>query len=344
MNPLRQHIAVLLSAAFALAAVSSRAEADDGTDKPGVGMAMAAQKLAAALPADQKQKLMYPYDDPERVNWHFIPKDRNGIVLWDLNGEPRKAAEELVKAGLSAAGYAKTLQVRSLEEVLYLFEGGEEEYRRNRRHPHKYHITVFGTPGPSGLWGWRFEGHHLSLNFCIQDGVVVSSTPEFFGANPGLIDAGPGRSLRVLGQREDVARQILKACNDDQKKQMLISETAPDDIRGAGTLQPVVDAAVGLRYADMSPEQQKLLKELIGEYLSAMPAQVVRDRMKAIEKSGMDDVRFAWWGDSELNKRHHYVVQGKSFIIEYNNTQNEANHVHAMWRNIGGDFNLPVSK
>lgn len=324
-----------------LTGISQAATADDGSDRPGAGMAVAAAKLTERLPADQQKKLSFAYDDPERVNWQFIPKDRNGIVLWDLTGEPRKAAEELVKAGLSAAGYAKTLQVRSLEEVLYLFEGGEEEYRRTRRHPHKYHITVFGTPGARGLWGWRFEGHHLSLNFSIQDGVVVSSTPEFFGANPGSIDAGPGRNLRVLAQREDLARQILKACNDDQKKQMWISDKAPDDIRGAGAPQPVVDAAVGLRYADMSPDQQKRLKELIGEYLSAMPAQVVRDRMKGIEKSGMDDVRFAWWGDAELNKRHHYVIQGATFIIEYNNTQNEANHVHAMWRNIGGDFNLP---
>jgi len=344
MIRLNQQRSILLLALLVLAEVSTNAIADDGSDKPGIGMATAAQKLAAALPADQKQKLMYPFDDPERTNWHFIPKERNGIVLWDLTGETRKVAEDLVKAGLSAAGHAKTLQVRSLEEVLYLFEGGEEEFRRTRRHPHKYHITVFGTPGPSGLWGWRFEGHHLSLNFAIQDGVVVSSTPEFFGANPGLIDAGPGRSLRVLGQREDLARQILKACSEDQKKKMWISETAPDDVRGAATLHPVVEDAVGLRYAEMSPDQQKLLKELIGEYLSAMPVQVVRDRMKAIEKSGMDNVRFAWWGQSELNQRHHYVIQGPTFIVEYNNTQNEANHVHAMWRNIGGDFNLAAGQ
>ena len=318
--------------------------ADDGSDKPGLSMAVAAQKLIDVLPADQKQKLLYKYDDPERVNWHFIPKDRNGIVLWDLNGEPKKVAEDLVKVGLSAAGHAKVLQVRSLEEVLYLFEAGEEDYRRNRRHTHKYHITIFGVPGPTGLWGWRFEGHHLSLNFSIQDGVVVSSTPEMFGANPALIDAGPGRQLRILSGREDIARQILKACNDEQKKKMWISETAPDDIRGAGAPQAVVEAAVGLRYGDMSPDQQKMLRDLLGEYLSAMPAQVVRDRMKAMEKSGMDDVRMAWWGESEVNKRHHYVIQGASFIVEYNNTQNEANHVHAMWRNVGGDFNLPVAK
>ena len=315
--------------------------ADDGSERPGISMAVAATKLAELLPAALKQKMMYGYDNPERLNWHFIPRDRNGIVLWDLEGASRKAADELVKSGLSAAGYAKTLQVRSLEEVLYLFEEGEEEYRRNRRHPHKYHITVFGTPGPTGKWGWRFEGHHLSLNFMIQDGVVVSSTPEFFGANPGLIDGGPKRSLRVLGKREDLARDILKACTAAQSQQMWIAKEAPDDIRGAGEAQPVVTEAVGLRYADMSAEQQKLLRELIAEYVTAMPVQVVRDRMKAIEKSGMDDIRIGWWGESERNQRHHYVVQGASFIIEYNNTQNEANHVHAMWRNIDGDFNLP---
>lgn len=337
--------ALRLMLALAMLACAGRTcNADDGSERPGVGMATAAAKLASVLPADQKPKLMYAFDDPERINWHFIPKDRNGVVLWDLTGEPRKAAEDLVKAGLSAAGYAKTLQVRSLEEVLYLFEAGEEEYRRNRRHPHKYHVTVFGTPAATGLWGWRFEGHHLSLNFTIQDGVVVSSTPEFLGANPGLINGGPGRNLRILGQREDLARQILKSCNEEQKKKMWISETAPDEIRGPGAPQPVAEAAVGLRYADMSPDQQKLMKELIGEYLSGMPVQVVRDRLKAIEKGGMDDVRIGWWGQSELNQRHHYVIQGASFVIEYNNTQNEANHVHAMWRNLGGDFNIPIAK
>ena len=317
------------------------AVADDGSERPGVSMATAAAKLSELLPADLKQKMMYKYDDPERLNWHFIPRDRHGIVLWDLEGESRKAADELVKSGLSAAGYAKTLQVRSLEEVLYLFEDGEEEYRRNRRNPHKYHITIFGTPGPTGQWGWRFEGHHLSLNFMIKDGVIVSSTPEFFGANPGLIEGGPKRSLRVLGRREDLARDILKSCTEAQQKQMWISKIAPDEIRGPGEAQPIVTEAVGLRYADMTPEQQKLLRDLIAEYVSAMPVQVVRDRMKTIEKSGLDGIRIGWWGESERNQRHHYVVQGESFIIEYNNTQNEANHVHAMWRNTGGDFDLP---
>lgn len=316
--------------------------ADDGSDTPGIAMASAATKLRDSLPADLQKKLSYEFSDPERLNWHFIPKERNGIVLRDIEGPARAAAEELVKSGLSAAGYAKTLQLRSLEEVLYLFEGGEEAYRRERRHPHKYHVTLFGTPAPTGTWGWRFEGHHLSLNFVIRDGVVVSSTPEMIGANPALIDAGPGRQLRILSNREDLARSILQACNEQQKKQMWISDKAPDDIRGAALPQAPVDQAVGLRFAEMSPDQQKLLRQLLGEYLTAMPAQVVRDRMQAIEKSGMDDIRMGWWGEAEPNRRHHYVIQGKTFIIEYNNTQNDANHIHCIWRNLEGDFGLPA--
>jgi hypothetical protein len=317
--------------------------ADDGSDRPGVAMATAARQLSESLSPELQKKLSYSYDDPERLNWHFIPRERNGIAFWDLDGPARAAADNLVRTGLSAAGYDKTLQVRSLEEVLYLFEEGEEPYRRQRRHPHKYHLTIFGQPGPTGLWGWRFEGHHLSLNFSIRDGVVVSSTPEFFGANPGLIEGGPGRSLRVLGRREDLAREILKSCTESQRQQMWISTTAPDEIRGPGAPQAVVEDPVGLRYADMSPDQQKLLKELIAEYMSAMPAQVVRDRMKGISDHGLDDIRIGWWGEPERNQRHHYVVQGPTFIIEYNNTQNEANHVHAMWRSLSGDFDIPVT-
>ncbi|MFM7058480.1 MAG: DUF3500 domain-containing protein [Planctomycetota bacterium] len=330
---------LLLSALLLSVSTSS---ADDGTDTPGIAMAAAAAKLHAALPADQQKKLHYEFNDPERLNWHFIPKERNGIVLRDIDGPARTAAEDLVKAGLSAAGYAKTLQLRSLEEVLYLFEGGEEDYRRERRHTHKYHVTIFGSPAAAGTWGWRFEGHHLSLNFVIRDGVVISSTPEMIGANPALIDAGPGRQLRILSGREDLARSILQGCSESTKKQMWISDKAPDDIRGAALPQAPVEQAVGLRFADMSPDQQKLFRQLLGEYLASMPAQVVRDRLQAIEKAGMDDIRMGWWGDAEPNRRHHYVIQGKTFIIEYNNTQNDANHIHCIWRNLEGDFGLPA--
>ena len=324
-----------------IAAASSSATSTYGQGIPeGVAMAHSAARFLESLDHSQKLKATFKYDDPERLNWHFIPRERLGLGLWDLDGAARDAADDLVRSALTQAGYHKTLEIRSLEEVLYLFEGGEEAERRTKRHPHRYYISIFGTPGTKGLWGWRFEGHHLSLNFSIHNGKIVSSTPEFFGANPGLIDAGPGRSLRVLGKREDIARQILKATAVDKQEQLWLSKEAPKDIRGGGVAQPVIDKPQGMRYADMSPEQQKLLKELLAEYLTAMPAPVVRERMQAIQKAGLDDIHFGWWGGSELNEPHHYVVQGGTFVIEYNNTQNSANHVHAIWRNVAGDFNV----
>lgn len=326
-----------------LTRIPSTAAAQETPSAPGE-MVEAASRFLAVLDGAQRLKTQYEFDSPERINWHFIPRDRNGIGLWDLTGAAREAADRLVASGLSAAGYEKTLQVRSLEEVLYLFEGGEEVERRQRRHPHKYFLTIFGNPGTQGQWGWRFEGHHLSLNYTLENGVIVGSTPEFFGANPGVIDGGPGRSLRVLGRRESLAREILHACSADQRGQMLISETAPGDVRGAGESDAVVSEAEGLPFAEMSQEQQGLLKELIGEYLAAMPATVVKDRLDAISQAGMEQIRIAWWGGAELNQPHHYVVQGPSFIIEYNNTQNEANHVHSMWRNLQGDFGRPAAK
>ena len=312
----------------------------EDTTPPGVAMTTSAIRFIEVLDHTQKLKATFAYDDPERVNWHFIPRERKGIALWDLNGAAEESANELVRSGLTASGFHKVLEVRSLEEVLYLFEGGDEAERRLKRHPHKYYLSIFGTPAAKGTWGWRFEGHHLSLNYSVKDGRIISSTPEFFGANPGLIDAGPGRFLRVLGKREDIARQILKACPADKQSALWLSKEAPNDIRGGGVAQPVIDAPEGLRYADMSPEQQKLLKELLAEYLTAMPVSVVRERMSLIQKAGMDDIHFGWWGGSELNEPHHYVVQGTTFVIEYNNTQNSANHVHAIWRNLAGDFAL----
>lgn len=332
-------ICILLTAACAIPA-----QAYDEQSTPGMAMTAKASAFLNSLDEDQRTKATFDYNDPERQNWHFIPKERPGVALWDLEGDSAKAAEMFVATGLSAAGYEKILQVRSLEEVLYLFEKGEEQERRLKRHPHKYSICIFGTPARKGTWGWRFEGHHISLNYTVTDGVIVSSTPEFIGANPGLIDAGPGRSLRVLGMRENLGRQILKACPQDKQNTLWISRKAPGEIRGPGAAQPVVAEAEGLKYSEMTSEQQGLLKKLLAQYLKAAPVTVVKRRMQAITNSGMDNITFGWWGGSELNEPHHYVVQGKTFVIEYNNTQNKANHVHSFWRNLEGDFNLPASE
>ncbi len=309
-------------------------------DPSGTHMAKAAQTFLEHLPEKQSQQATFDFDDKERLNWHFIPRERKGLPLRDLSDADEQRARALIASGLSDAGYSQALDIMSLEEVLYLLEEGDRAERREKRDPEKYYLSIFGKPANTGTWGWRVEGHHISLNYTITDGKVVSSTPEFFGANPGLIDAGPGRSIRVLGTEEDLARQILKLCNEEQQKLAWQSKEAPDDLRGGGVAQPVVTAAVGLPVSKMSADQKKLVRTLLAEYLKNMPADVERERRDRINQSGLDNTYFAWWGSSERNERHYYRLQGETFIIEYNNTQNSANHVHSMWRNIDGDFNI----
>jgi hypothetical protein len=307
-------------------------------------MAKAALALRATLSDKQLAQVSFAFDDAERLNWHFIPRERKGLPLRDLEGPALAAAHALVASGLSKPGYEQALSVMSLEEILYLLEGGERSERRERRHPGKYYLSLFGTPSESGRWGWRVEGHHLSLNYTLDQGRVISSTPEFFGANPAFIDAGPQRSIRVLGTEEDLARQILKLCTADQKKLAHLDTKAPDDLRGANTPQPDATPAVGLPASKMSADQKELLTKLIGEYLNNMPPDVAAHRRDALNRAGPEAIHFAWWGDTERNQRHYYRVQGPTFLIEYNNTQNSANHVHSYWRDLSGDFGVPLKK
>lgn len=314
------------------------------TEQSGKAMTDAAAAFLESLTPQQAQQIKFGYDDAERLNWHFIPRVRKGLPIRELEGTALRRAHALLQTGLSPAGYAQALDIMGLEEVLYLLEPGERTERRERRDPRKYYFSVFGAPAVTGTWGWRLEGHHISLNFTIKDGQVASSTPEFFGANPGLIDAGPGRSIRVLGAEEDLARQILKSCSPDQLKVAWLDKKAPDDLRGGGVAQPENTPAVGLKAADMTADQKQLLAQVMTEYLKNMPADVEQTRRAEVNAAGLDNIYFAWWGDQERNQRHYYRIQGPTFVIEYNNTQNEANHVHSMWRQLAGDFNIPIAK
>lgn len=335
-------LATMLTVAVAMIAA---VRAQTGKPEPsGQAMTEAATAFLNALTPQQAQQIKFAYDDPERLNWHFIPRVRKGLPIRELEGEALRRGQALLQTGLSPTGYAQTLDIMGLEEVLYLLEPGERSERRERRDPRKYYFSVFGTPALTGVWGWRLEGHHISLNFSVKDGQVVSSTPEFFGANPGLIDAGPGRSIRILGAEEDLARQILKACTPEQQKVAWINKAAPDDLRGGGVAQPEDTPPVGLKASDMSADQKELLAKVLTEYLKNMPSDIEAARRAEVNAAGVDNIYFAWWGEPDRNQRHYYRIQGPTFIIEYNNTQNQANHVHSMWRQLGGDFNIPRAK
>ena len=330
--------AMLIVGSVMVAALRAQAGKQEASGK---AMTEAATAFLNSLTPQQAQQAKFGYDDPERLNWHFIPRERKGLPIRELEGESLRRAHALLQTGLSPAGYAQTLDIMGLEEILYLLEPGERAVRRERRDPRKYYFSVFGNPELTGTWGWRIEGHHISLNFSVKDGQVVSSTPEFFGANPGLIDAGPKRSIRVLGVEEDLARQILKSANPDQLKVMWIDKAAPDDLRGGGVAQPEKTPPVGLKASDMTADQKALLAQIMTEYLKNMPADIEQARRGEVNAAGVDNIYFAWWGDQDRNQRHYYRIQGPTFIIEYNNTQSDANHVHSFWRDVQGDFAVP---
>ncbi|MDP7274378.1 MAG: DUF3500 domain-containing protein [Planctomycetaceae bacterium] len=333
----------LLAASLALLVVASLllARTNNAVDS-GAAMVAAGRAFLKTLDENQSSRCLFGYADKERLNWHFIPRKRQGLPIRDLEGARLQAALKLLASGLSEAGYDQALNVMSLEEVLYLLEGGDRQTRRSRRDPQKYYISIFGKPAAKGTWGWRIEGHHLSLNYTITDGQLLATTPEFFGANPGTIDAGPGRRIRVLGREEDIARSILANCSADQQKVVWRSRQAPDDLRGGGVAQPETTEPVGLPVSKMNPVQKKLMQTLLTEYLRNMPGDVQRQRRTEINKAGLENISFAWWGSEKINQRHYYRVQGPTFLIEYNNTQNSANHVHSIWRNLAGDFNVPI--
>jgi hypothetical protein len=314
-------------------------------ESAGSKMADAAEQFLGALTAEQKGKATFAFDDRERFNWHFVPLQdnktkkatRNGLPLEEMNAAQRAAALALVKAGTSADGYTQATAVMSLEAILHELEKNGAMVRN----PEWYFFAVFGKPSKTGKWGWRVEGHHLSLNFTLDNGKVVSATPCFYGANPATVKAGPRKGLRTLAPAEDLARDLFKGLDDEQKKTAYRDKQFPE-IAGK-TKDPSVGEPVGLTYAKMTPKQRETLATLIQSYADRLPPDVAEAEMKQIKQTGLDPVHFAWAGDTEPGKPHSYRVQGPTFVIEFLNTQadaagNPANHIHSAWRRLPADF------
>lgn len=307
----------------------------------GSQMQAIATAFLSSLSAEQKAKAVFPFADEERINWHFIPRERKGLAMKEMSPQSRLLAHALLNTGLSFRGAAKAVTIMSLEEVLYQIEGAADESKRaavrERRDPEKYFISIFGEPVDKGAWGWRVEGHHLSLNFTLKEGRLVRTTPSFFGSNPGEVRQGPLTGLRVLGQEEDLGRELVKSFTDEQARKAVIAETAPKDILTAAERKVSPLAPDGLPDSEMTEAQQALLKKIIAEYLARIRPDVAGEEIESIKKAG-GPIHFAWAGSKERGQGHYYRVQGRTFLLEYDNTQNDANHVHSVWRSFDGDF------
>lgn len=303
-------------------------------------MAEAATTFLGALDDEAKSKAVFAWDSEERKNWHFIPKERNGLMLKEMTDEQKHLAYALLSSGMSHAGYQKALTIMSLEQVLH-----ELENNSPKRDTVKYHVSIFGTPGNKSTWGWRVEGHHLSLNFTIIKGQRISATPTFFGANPGIIKGDHRRAgLRTLGKEEDLGRELLLALNERQQQKAIIADEAPGDIltEVISKVGPLEDK--GIQFTELNGKQQKQLETLIDVYVSRNRPQLAKADWKKIRNAGLNNVRFAWAGASEKGAPHYYRVQGPTFVMEWANVQNGANHPHCVWRDFGSDFGADLMR
>jgi Protein of unknown function (DUF3500) len=319
-------------------------------DRSSAAMATAADTFLKALTPEQRQQATFPFDGDERVHWHFIPTDifpRNGLTIKAMTEPQRTLARKLLEVGLSQRGYLTATSIMDLENVLGALEkaGQTADARRGAamvRDPERYFFSVFGTPSRTGTWAWRVEGHHVSLHFTIVNGSLVASSPSFFGSNPAEVREGPKKGLRILAAEEDSARALLVALAPAQQKQALINAVAPGDIATMNKLTIDPLAPGGIAAGALDAKQRDLLMKVVDSYVSLMASDIAEDRMARLRKGGLEKITFAWAGDIERGKKHYYRVQGPTFLIEYDNTQDDANHIHSVWRDFDGDFGRDV--
>ncbi len=333
LTALRLVVAATLVTASAGAAIIA-------SQKSAAAMQKAAGLFLDSLTPDQKARASFPFDGEERLRWHFIPNEmfpRKGLMIKDMNEAQRRLAHDLLRSGLSARGYLKVTSITELEDILKVVEAGGK-FARNKE---EYLFSIFGTPAAKGRWGWRVEGHHISLRFAVVDGAVsnmVASSPMFLGTKPAEGQDGPTKGQRILAEEEDAARALVLALPANLRAQAIVNPVAPNDIltMNKNDITPLPDQ--GVTYAAMGAEQQALFTKLIEVYTSNMEADLAAERMARIKSAGLDKVRFAWLGETEKGKKHYYSVQGPTFLIEYDNTQNNGNHIHSVWRDFNGDF------
>lgn len=330
MNSIAKRCLTFVALTFVLLGLTNRCHAHDIAKE----FQNAAKVFLKSLDNEQAKAVQFQFDDPLRKDWHFIPKQRQGLGLHQMKSHQRGLAMAFVQTALSHQGYSTSMQIMAMEQVLR-----DLENNNLKRDPTKYHIYLFGTPSAETSWGWRIEGHHLSISVTIIDGKQVIVAPSFLGANPATVKSGPLAGTRVLGDIEDAGRDLVKQLSVEQKATAVFSDKAPRDvINGPARQHAQALTPTGLTAADMNQDQQQLLRKLLNQYLDRFRAEIADADRKKIEDAGFEKISFGWAGQIQPDKPHYFRAQGPTFILEYDNTQNGANHVHVLWRDFKNDF------
>jgi hypothetical protein len=296
-------------------------------------MTRAANEFLGTLDAEQRARATFPFDSTERLNWHFIPRTRLGLPFKQMTEPQRAAARALLATGLSQRGVSKANSIIDLELVLREMGGSPTQ-----RDPEQYFFSIFGTPSESQPWGWRFEGHHMSFNFTVSGSSIVATYPAFMGANPAHVRTGSRTGMRALAAEEDLAREFMMALDASQRAAATLPGAAPNDIITANSLRADPLSPVGIAASALNADQSARLLRVVDEYLNNMAPDIANARRARLRQSDFSRLTFAWAGSLEVGQAHYYRIQGPSFLIEYDNTQNNANHIHSVWRDFAGDF------
>ncbi len=302
----------------------------------------ATKAFLKSLEPEKLQKAFMPYETEERRNWYFVPIERKGLPILEMNDAQRNAAMNLVKASVSQSAYETTSAIMQLEIILKLIEKLPTE--NQRRHPGKYYFSVFGTPDAQKLWGWRIEGHHISLNFSSENGKIISGTPLFVGSNPAIVPEGfPEAGKQILKKEETMGLDLLHSFSEEQLKKVIVSNKTFPEIFSSNLPHYSQPDSVknGISFGEMTKSQQKELIKLISFYVERYPFGFANEFMEKIEKTGFDKLIFTWMGAKEAkigNGGHYYRIQNPVLFIEYDNTQTNANHVHTVIRDLTNDF------
>jgi hypothetical protein len=308
-----------------------------GHPKAAAEMRDAATKFLATLKPEQKAKATFSVYDGERIFWYYPPMNRHGLRLKDMDARQRQAAKALMATGLTPDANQKANAIMEHEAILGPLEK-EQGHITWDRDPLLYSWTIFGDPSGQEPWGWRVEGHHVSLHYTIWNERVVSVTPFFFGANPSEVRKGPKQGLRILGASEDIALELMNSLDAGQKSKALIFDEAPADILTFNAARASLPKEQGLSATRMSGTQKEMLMALCTEYVTRVRADVATERLDAIKQGGLDKIHLAWGGPAERAKPHYYRLHGGNFVVEYDNRQNGANHIHSVLRNVENDF------
>jgi hypothetical protein len=300
-------------------------------------MTNAAKNFINSLEPWQKTAVTFKMEDEERSNWFYTPVPRKGLALHDMKPYQRQLAMALVAAGLSQRGFIKATTIMSLDEILLVTEPTP------RRDPDNYYISIFGEPSETGEWGYRFEGHHVSQNFTLVNG-KVQGAPSFFGSNPAEVLDGPRKGLRILANEEDLALDVVNSLNADQRKVAIFDAKAPADIITTNSREAAMKGqASGIEASAMTPAQRTKLQDLLDEYCSNMPDEIAALRQAQIKKAGTN-IWFAWAGGTARLQPNYYRVQSADFLVEFDKTQSNGNHVHSVWRDFNNDFGRDLLK